>query len=265
MNYPIVICSHGRPDRIQAQTLAFLKRMEIPDEQISIYTSDRDQCAVYKKAIRGGYRFEIGGPTLREKRNHILLTREEGHYFVNCDDDLKNIIVHNDGATMQDKRKDQGHWITPQEFSLMCVQGFHECRTHGANLWGVAPTNNPAFCRDKVEVGLKFIAGVFYGFKLRRESVLLTHGSAKEEFERSLRHFRRDGCVVRLAKYGVDTVYFSNVGGSAADGEDSRLRLLALEIELLMREFPGLCTPFERTCGGKKYPDIKLANLPNML
>lgn len=242
-------------------TLTFLKRMGIPMSRVRIYVSDHSQKWAYEEILGPSIDLVVGGPTLRDKRNHILLEASQGQKILCFDDDVKNIIVKNPGSTMADARKDQGHWITPQEFHDMVVQGFQECERHGAHLWGVQATNNPAFCKDKVSVGLKFICGAMYGQIVRDTSQILTSYNFKEDFERTMRHYMLDGCVVRLEKFGLDTVYFSKSGGTASQGYQKRFELMNHEIDLLIHEFPGICKAIQK----RHYRDLKLANLKKLL
>lgn len=260
--YPIAICSHGRPEQLRDQTLAFLRNMDVDDCAITIYVSNAKSMKWYRRVVKGNYIWEIGGGSLREKRNHIIMTRKEGLELVCIDDDLRNIVVRTPGADFKTPRPKQGHFMKQKEWWPMVNRGFELAREEQVGLWGIAPTNNPLFCADTHKVGLKYITGGFYGTILKRSSDLLGHYFYKEDYERTLRSYRHFGNVVRLDQFGIDTTCFTVTGGSAVDGVKERIRGMDAEIKVLLKEFPNLCTSRYKEYQSKpSYTDLKLANL----
>lgn len=260
--YPIAICSHGRPEQLRDQTLAFLKRMKVDESGICIYVSNAKCLKQYQRVLKGDYGWEIGGGSLREKRNHIILTRKEGTKLICIDDDLRNIVVRTPGASFKTPRPKQGHFMERGEWWPMVNMGFDIAEKECCGLWGIAPSNNPLFGKDTHSVGLKYITGGFYGTILKRHSDLLGHYFFKEDYERSLRSYRHFGNVVRLEQFGIDTSCFTVTGGSAVDGVEARIKSMDAEIKVILKEFPGLCTSRLKTYQSKpSYTDLKLTNL----
>jgi hypothetical protein len=95
---------------------------------------------------------------------------------------------------------------------------FEECEKRKAYLWSVYPVYNPFFRKTKQEVTeyLSFCIGAFYGVITRKDPDLQLHYSMegnKEDVERSIRYFKKDGKVLRFNKVGFKTKYYGSVGG----------------------------------------------------
>jgi len=93
----------------------------------------------------------------------------------------------------------------------------------GSYIWSVYPVWNKFFRdsteqhqRSRLSTCLNMCIGAFYGFINRPNDPDLTHTilqSNKEDIERSILYFKKDGVVVRYNKVGFKTKYYGNVGG----------------------------------------------------
>lgn len=268
--YSVAIPSYNRPDVIQKRTLAFLERMEVEPHRVTIFVADSDQKKMYARALRSNpYRdnIVIAAPTLRAKRNFISQEHyAQGTRLLCIDDDLRDLIVREPGITPKTPRRDQAHRIRPKEFRALLDKAWEVCEEERLHLWGVYPTSNPLHMRDGPPTfGLKYIVGAFYGLVVRHSVQLLTHYPIKEDHERTLRFYLKDGGVVRFPGVGVDTSYFGGTGGLHDKGLEKRFALSNPQVDILLQEFKGFAVPKERTHGEFTFKDVRLLNLPRLL
>lgn len=260
MKYPfdqIVILSHKRSDTIQKKTLALLNRLEIPRELITIYVSGVAEVMDYDTALNGGYRIRNSPKGVSASHNFMDRDWPEGSKLIGMDDDLSDLIVHNYGATRQTKRSRQSHSITREEFLVLCRRGWSLCEQTDAYLWGVYPMNNPGFMHDRVFFGLTYISGACYGMIVRHDRDLAIKYLMKDDHERSIRHFKKDGCTVRFENVGISTTYMGGHGGMQVDSWDVRHAKALVSIKQLCDEFPDITKQYDH--GG--YPDVRLKRI----
>jgi len=256
MRIQFAIPSYRRPFIILKKTLAFLSRMKVPAQDVTIFVATIDECRLYEAAFEDTPWFDriiVGQPTLRAQRNFIRNWYPEGTRLVCIDDDLRNLIVLNPGLHKGRnekgklvKRKDQSHFIQPAEFRRLIERGFQECLRRGFQLWGVYPTNNPMFLSRTITTDLRYISGVFWGMIVQHEHRLHTFYPIKEDYERTLRYFCEQGGVVRLNWVGIDTSYWGSPGGLHADGMEARIKLADETVDRLLKEFPYHARPKTR-------------------
>ena len=88
-------------------------------------------------------------------------------------------------------------------------EAFEECERQGAYIWGVYPVLNHYFMKSltsTVTTNLSYIVGAFYGIRQCGEVRLtLTRDGHKEDVERSVKYFLRDGAVLRYNLVGLKT------------------------------------------------------------
>lgn len=257
MKYPfdqIVILSHKRSDTIQKKTLMLLARLDIPIDLITIYVSGVAEVLDYDTALRGEYRIRNSPKGVSASHNFMDRDWPEGTRLIGMDDDMMDLIVHNYGATRATKRSDQGHSITREEFLELCRRGFKLCARVNAYIWGVYPMNNPGFMHDRVFFGLTYISGACYGMVVRHDQDLAIKYLMKDDHERSLRHFKKDGVTVRFENVGISTTYMGGHGGMQVDSWEVRHKKALVSIKQLCAEFPEWTKQYDH--GG--YPDVRL-------
>lgn len=240
-------------------TLKFLEQMKIDPAEVCLYVANDAEMQDYRLALPAHWsaRLCMGVPGVNHVRNHIQQDFAEGSSLVYMDDDIRTIWKRHKNITPKTPRKDQAHRILPNEFRDLIASGFKHARKNDSYIWGVYPTSNPLHMRDRVYVGLTYIVAAFFGMVVRHDADTFTQYGVKEDHERTLRYYVKDGAVVRLDGYGVDTPYFGGTGGLHDDGLEARHARANVVIDKLVREFPGLVKILER----KTYRDVKLTRL----
>ena len=154
-----------------------------------------------------------------------------GDRVIQIDDDLSGLVVALDKTTARDVLDLVG--LFDRAFELTAKSKAH--------LWGLYPARNPYFMRQRVRLDLTYIGGGLFGTIHRgtteseTELVLLDD---KEDFERSLRFYYRDGVVVRLESISWKTVGYAGAGGMQL----TRTKRRALEgSEFLARRYTDFC------------------------
>ena len=132
------------------------------------------------------------------------------------------------------------------EYEVIC-RGFVECQKHGANLFGVYAAANAMFMKNRVAVGLYYCIGSCWGLITRHDKVLTVTLDDKEDFERTLQHYVKDGKVVRLDDITVKSKYYTEDGGMQVTRTSERIHESA---QILVDRYPGLCTMYIRETTG---------------
>lgn len=201
MNYRIAIASHKRPEKLKKETLSLLERAGISKDIIDIYIdfTEKDD---YEKVLPN-YGFHLHNTKeLKNIRTMIAKKYKEGDYVVFMDDDIKNIIH------FEDKKK---YNKNDNNLKDLIKIGFENCEKENAGLWGCCPYDNPFFGNQEVSTKLKYIIQACCGAIINHEAEERSYTTI-EDFERTLKYFMKDGKVVRVNNYGLDTKYYADGG-----------------------------------------------------
>lgn len=242
----IAIPSYRRTRIVQEKTLAYLEHCGVQAGDISIFVADDAELDEYRAALAPIYseRIFVTAPTLRASRQ-VAHERylPEGAEVVWMDDDVTSLV----------RRVNEKEVEEISDFPSFVAEGFALARRVGANLWGVYPITNPYFMKTKVRTGLWHIVGATYGIVNTRDPVVdnLEFGDAKEDYERSLRHYERDGTVLRLDFVAVKTAYYR---GDAGGINDRTAASVEQNVRALERRWPGLV--HRRRQRKSDYPEI---------
>jgi hypothetical protein len=243
----VVIPTYQRAALLQRDTLAYLERSNVDPGTCLILVASEDESREYASKLAGEWskRIVVTAPGLRHARNfarHHILT--QGSDVVWMDDDVSSIRVRlNDYETAEVK------------LSEVANPGFELARSAGAHLWGIYPTVNPYYMKAKTRVGLWHCVGCFYGEIIERAPELdIQYGDAKEDYERCLRWWERDGYVVRMDWFAPKTAYYREAGGI----QGRTPATVDENIRLLQDRWPGRV---RRNAKRKSaYPEILLVN-----
>jgi hypothetical protein len=118
----------------------------------------------------------------------------------------------------------------------MVNRGFAAAVRNRAHLWGFYPCANMGWLKETVTVGLTFIYGCAWGVINCKDMDIMLH--LKEDYERTMKFFRRDGCVVRLNDCAPVQKYLKNPGGLADFRTYEREEE---ECNSLVEAYPDLC------------------------
>ena len=200
-NYVIAIPSYNRVDRLKTQTLPMLDSYNIPHSKIFIFLANNKEYDLYKSSIKSNYKFVKGVITIQGQRNFISKYFKEGQKIVLIDDDCKMITKLGD---KQLKRLSNLDKFINDAFSL--------CEKKNLFIWGVYPVDNHFFMSNKISYDLKYIVGVFYGIINRHDKDLQLTINDKEDYEKSIQYFKKDGGVIRFNYIGIKTKYYGDGG-----------------------------------------------------
>lgn len=245
----VVIPSYKRAETIQQKTLAVLKRYSIPREKIYIFVADKSQYDEYKKAVPKELygHLIIGKPGLVAVRNYIATYFAKGTPIVEFDDDILKLVEYSARAHRHEKEL--------SDLKAVFLRGFQECEAAKCRLWGVYPIPNGFFMKPSVTTDLKFCIGSFWGCWNAGSEIQIEYGKGeKEDYQRTLHYFMKDGAVVRLNYVAPKTSYYKEAGGLQAYG--NRLETEEKVVEAMIRKWPSWIRRNPARKSG--FPEIRL-------
>jgi len=199
-----VIPSYKRCDIIKQHTLALLELFQIPKNLIYIFVV-LDELELYKNALPDYNHIVIGELGLANQRNFITKYFKEGQMLVCLDDDLRSFQILEDGIT----KKIEGY----NEFTKFLYKAFKTCQDHNANLWGIHQTYNPRYMRESCSFDFKFIVGHFWGCINRHLPELNITHDIKEDYERTIKYWLLDKCIIKLNYISANNAIYKTKGG----------------------------------------------------
>jgi len=228
-----VIPSYRRPFTVCRKTIKTLVDGGVSPTDIQVWVSDQYEREDYAKTLPEGVGLEVSAPTLRASRNFIARYYPVGTRLVWCDDDLEELIYRDNDIEYHQVR----------DIPDLVSEGFEAADAVGARLWGVYPTDNPLFMFSRVQTGLLFCIGVFYGHTLRGDDADLVDIHDKDDYERSIKCYLADGSCVRLEYVGIRTKYYDLPGGMQEYRTDRSAQRSAI---IISRRYPKLATIYRR-------------------
>lgn len=208
MMYQVAVPSRSRPDLIVSCTLPVLTAARVPQGRITIWVLPDEQ-GRYQDTVLPLYpqvrvRPHDGDPAggLRAARLAIQPQYPAGTRLVQADDDIRAIEYLSDGALH-----------TVPDLDAIIDAGFRAADQNRVSLWGIYPARNAYFMRHRCYLGLRLVVGTFFGMTLRHDTAEQLDFDEKEDYERSIRHFLRDGAVLRADHLTVKTRFYTEPGG----------------------------------------------------
>ena len=250
MEYSIVIPSYKRAEICRDKTLAVLKEYNIPKDRIYVVVANKEEKSEYETVLdKSTYReILVGVPGLANVRNWIFKHFPKGAKLVSCDDDINGFIEY----TTKTKRHEQ----RLRSLKDVINRGFSECEKAKCGHWGIYPSPNGFFMKPTVSTDLKFIIGSFNGFINPGTEVMIEISEGeKDDYERTIKFFKRDGAVVRLNFVSAKTATYKTPGGLQLG---NRLKKERRTVKGLMKKYPGWIklNPTRKS----KMPEIRLIN-----
>lgn len=225
----VAIPTSNRVDRLRDSTLPLLLNGGVPARLITLFVPDAQQAMEYTLAVGHlGVEIQYGhGVGMREARNAIARAYPTGTRLVQIDDDIRGIFSYGDPKTLDPVLN------VDALFSRLASEA-------EGKLWCVYPVPNPFFMHpDRVRRGLWYAEGCLFGYTVRNDETELVTVDDKEDFERSIRFYLRDGEVVRYDSVTFRTRYYSEPGGMQDYRTPDTIRRGAQTLEEL---YPGLAT-----------------------
>lgn len=226
VDYAIAIPSYHRADTLPVKTLALLKRLGADLGRVTVFVADGHEEANYR-ATCPGLRIVVGEPGMRAIRNFIQSYYPEGTPVLNLDDDLQDLHRRLNPTTSVPLK--DWDWVP---------NAFQAAKNEGASLWGIYPIVNPLFMKNTVTTDLRYIIGALWGLWNTHDPATYVTLDDKEDFERTLKFYLKDGKVLRVNYLGIKSNYYGEAGGMQV--ERTPERVTASGITLLQR-YPELC------------------------
>ena len=220
--YVIAIPSYKRAELLNRKTLKTLADYNIPRNRIFVFVANEEEEKIYKETLdKKMYgHLVVGVKGLRNQRNFISRYFPIGQEIVNLDDDLAGFnILKTHGETFN--KKDNYHAKLP-DFDSFIKEAFKTLRNEGLFLWGIYPINNPYFMTPKITTDLRLIVGPCWGNINRHSKDLILTIDEKEDVERTLQYYVKDGGVIRFNNISVATSYYVTPGGMQALERDRK-------------------------------------------
>lgn len=250
-DYAIAIPSYCRSEALAKKTLAYLNTTDVDPECINVFVV-RDQIDEYKKALSGlKYKRIVEAPVgMGAVRRFISSYFREGQRLFCIDDDIKRLGYGHKG---------EKKLATVKKLDALIRLGFDECDKVGAGLWGIYPVFNAFFMKAEVTTDIRYCSGYCWGVVNTRALSMQVTLDDKEDFERTIKFYQRDGHVVRLNWVAGETAYFREKGGMQVERTDKRQWE---SVQYLLQKYPHL-TRFNmkgRSAKGGNRPEIVLVD-----
>lgn len=204
MDYIIVVPSYNRVDIFKKKTLAFLKKHNIGSDKIFVFVANEEQKSVYNSP---DYITIVGVLGLVPQRNYICNYFPANKLIVSFDDDVDDLVELDSNDRLQPLAN----------LDSFLQEGFKNCLEKNAKLWGAYSTPNAFFMNRKVTTDLKFIIGSFFCFINTAVIPVIPYGTGeKEDYQRCLAYWERDGIIIRYNNVAVKTNTYKTPGGLQA-------------------------------------------------
>jgi hypothetical protein len=228
-DYIVAIPSYKRASTLKNKTLSLLEKYNIPKEKINIFVADGEEAVEYGKVLPE-YRDNIiiGQPTLKGARHFIRDYFEESQWILNMDDDIEKIDV----------RENEYYTKELEDLDGFILKGVETARKLKINLWGVYPLINAGFMYAKLSTDLRYIVGAFWGLVNTHNKNTYTTMEDKEDYERTIKFYIKDGKVLRFNHVGIKTAYYTEAGGMQVTRTKERVRESGME---LIQRYPMFC------------------------
>lgn len=263
--YVVAVPSRERAELLKNKTLTMLRQGGVDPKRIYVFVASAAERDAYRRVLApGSYReLVVGVPGIVKQRQFISKYFPQGTAILSVDDDISEMQT----LAPAPKAKAGGGGgggeqpaAAPKLRRLkrvhdFIVRGFDQCRAKKLSLWGVYPVNNAFFMKPSVSEGLKFICGNFHGF-INRKDVNPTI-PWKEDVQRSIMHFLKDGGVLRFNGVTPNTRMGANW---PADQVQERMKAHRDAASALAAKYPNLGSVMVRS--SSQRAEFRLKNLP---
>lgn len=240
-NYVVAIPSYGRHETIVAKTLETLKKGGVPAKCVYIFVANETERSAYADAVHAmPYTIVVGVKGITEQRKFITRYFAEGTHIVSMDDDVEKFLrLSRDGQKLIDFKKG--------DLDRFIKKAFADIEAQNLFLWGVYPMRYAYFMKHNVTTDLRLILGTAYGYICRYDADLVPTVGEKEDYENTIRHYLKDGGVMRFNDICLKTIYHSP--GGLGKLTEERLQANKVAAEAIQKAYPDLVTIFKRPNG----------------
>ena len=220
IKFVVAIPTYKRYQILLENTLQVLKDHDILVNNIYIFVANKKEHKEYSKYLPKIYHNNIiiGKIGLKNQRNFITNYFPENTKILQMDDDVKGIfeIINKENPNNYKKvnqYRKHNKLIPIKNLNLFITNAFIHCQKNGIYLWGIYPVANPYFMHFTKSENLKFIVGPMFGIINRHDYDLTLTIDEKENTERTLKYYVKDGKLLRYNNVTIKTNYYKNKGG----------------------------------------------------
>lgn len=283
MSYVIAIPSYQRYSILEQKTLNMLNRYHIPKNKIYVFVANQTEKKTYQEHLDSELygHLVVGKKGLKNQRNFITKYFPIGQEIVHLDDDISelrllgNKLVNPFEASKSPqthRKKTKKKQIRPRKkytqsyrkknflrsltsLDKFVTKAFQTLKAKKLFLWGIYPINNPYFMTQQITTDLRLIVGPVWGSINRHDSDLVLTIDEKEDVERTLQHYTKDGGVLRFNNVSAVTTYYRTPGGMQAHQRDRKKDALESAI-YLNKKYPELTKLYLEKKSG--FAEVKL-------
>jgi len=248
----IVIPTYKRPSVLRDKSLALLWRLGFDKSDVVILLSEGDP-SEYEKIYPNFHIIKVKANTAAEKFNAAHRVYPKGTRVLLFEDDIDDIVQKNDLKQSP---------VSAENFQMIATKSFEYCEKIGAKIWGMCPTPNGFYMKNRICHGLKFCVANVYGFisDPDRQNSVDVNLPSKTDYERSIRYFIRDGATVRADMISPITKNYKNSGGLQDLAAGKRLAYENAAVSELLSKYPTLVRRNLNRVG--EYPEIVIKPAP---
>jgi len=266
--YIVAIPSYKRPLILKKKTLKLLIEHKIDPKKIIIFVSDKEQKKIYEGEIEKKIynKIVVGEPGIKNIRNFMANYFKEKQRIFYMDDDISHIfeIYNNKEGKIIDKidenyDKKNNRLHNMKDLHKFIESAFDIAKQKKCDNWGVYPVENPYFMKpttknidDYTTTKLVYIIGFMTGVINNKKAELRTIDD-KEDYERSIKYYLKDGGVLRFTNVTCRTRCYKEPGGMQINRTKNRIHDSAV---YLTHKYPLLCTLNTKKKSG--YTEIRL-------
>tara|TARA_R110000823_G_scaffold311579_1_gene437332 strand:+ start:650 stop:1435 length:786 start_codon:yes stop_codon:yes gene_type:complete len=234
------IPSYNRSQIIIKKTIPTLLNLGFNLSDIDLFLFDEQSKKEYETQIINEFKSEVNIIVtnvldLGERLNYILNEYyPEGTEVVLIEDDIRGIR--------------QGKESVANDFF---EKAFEICKKENRSIWGISPTNSTMFQSEGYSTNFKFIIGTLYGIIVRHQEDLNVSITYKQDFERTILYYKKDGGLIRFNDVYCRTTY--RVKGGLGSDKDERLPKELAACQEMIAKYPYFCYQNK-----KKEREIKL-------
>ncbi len=243
-----VIPSLSRIKTLHDKALQLLiKKYKILPESIYIFVvkNEIEEYTAFLKPLYPSIHILIGPIGLNNMRNHIRYHFPENTNMVCLDDDISDICIMKEDVSILDIKKAKRyplHSLLSDDFDAFIKDAFDTLEKTSLKFFGIYAIRNGYFMKGLPykSTNLRFCVGAFWGCVNEHMSDLEICLEEKEDVERTIRYYRRDGGVLRYNHICPITKYYTEKGGMQSrdiDRKDSSKQAC----DYLIKEFPDYC------------------------
>jgi hypothetical protein len=245
-DYVVAIPSYDRPEILKEKTLNTLISQGIKPEKIEIFVADTDEEKRYKSILdkKDYNKIIVGVKGLLEQRNFINKYYPIGKYIIEIDDDVEGIFKKKN-SIKTDKS------MIKINLDTFINEAYDILKEKNLYIWGINPVFNTYFMYNKITTDLRYIVGAFFGLINRHDKdILLKLESDKEDVERTILYYKKDGGVMRFNNILIKTNYYGEGGLQSEYGDkEKRLKEGKRRVEKLKELYPEYGTIKQRPSG----------------